>query len=53
MQWGVLQGLWSRFAGAGNRLGSGYNINAILPIYPTPLVGMPGWNDTVCTVKRA
>ncbi len=32
--------------------GAGYNINAILPIQPAPLVGMQGWYDTVCTVKR-
>jgi len=52
MWWGVGQGLWSRLTGAGNGLGAGYNINAILPIYPSPLVGMQGWYDTVCTVKR-
>ncbi len=33
--------------------GAGYNINAILPIYTAPLVGMQGWYDTVCTVRRA
>ena len=33
--------------------GEGYNLNAILPIYPAPLVGMQGWYDTVCTVKKA
>jgi thiosulfate reductase / polysulfide reductase chain A len=27
--------------------GAGYNINAILPIQPAPLVGMQGWYDTV------
>ena len=32
--------------------GSGYNINAILPIQPAPLVGMQGWYDTVCTLKK-
>ncbi len=53
MWWGEGQGLWSRLTGAGNGLGSGYNINAILPIYPSPLVGMQGWYDNVCTVKRA
>ena len=51
--WGAGQGLWSRLTGAGNGLGTGYNINAILPIYPTPLVGMQGWYDTVCTVRAA
>jgi thiosulfate reductase / polysulfide reductase chain A len=32
--------------------GGGYNINAILPIQPAPLVGMQGWYDTVCTLKK-
>ncbi len=32
--------------------GGGYNINAILPIQPAPLVGMQGWYDTVCTLRR-
>ena len=32
--------------------GGGYNINAILPIQPAPLVGMQGWYDTVCTIRR-
>jgi thiosulfate reductase / polysulfide reductase chain A len=32
--------------------GAGYNINAILPIQPAPLVGMQGWYDTVCTLRR-
>ena len=45
-------GLWSRLTGAGNGLGSGYNSNAILPIYPSPLVGMQGWYDTTCTARR-
>jgi len=31
----------------------GYNVNAILPIYPAPLVGMQGWYDTVCTARKA
>lgn len=51
--WGQGEGLWSRLTGAGNGLGSGYNINAALPIYPSPLVGMQGWYDTVCTARRA
>ncbi len=50
--WGAGQGLWSRLTGAGNGLGAGYNINAALPIYPAPLVGMQGWYDTVCTARR-
>jgi hypothetical protein len=32
--------------------GAGYNINAILPIQPAPLVGMQGWYDTVCTLRK-
>jgi thiosulfate reductase / polysulfide reductase chain A len=32
--------------------GAGYNINAILPIQPSPLVGMQGWYDTVCTLRK-
>jgi thiosulfate reductase / polysulfide reductase chain A len=32
--------------------GAGYNINAILPIQSAPLVGMQGWYDTVCTLRR-
>lgn len=32
--------------------GAGYNINAILPIQTAPLVGMQGWYDTVCTIRR-
>ena len=51
--WGQGQGLWSRLTGSGNGLGVGYNINAILPIYPSPLVGMQGWYDTTCTVRKA
>ncbi len=50
--WGQGQGLWSRLTGSGNGLGVGYNINAILPVYPAPLVGMQGWYDTVCTAQK-
>ena len=32
--------------------GAGYNINAILPIYPTPLVGMQGWYDAICSIRK-
>ncbi len=32
--------------------GAGYNINAILPVQPAPLVGMQGWFDTVCTLRK-
>jgi thiosulfate reductase / polysulfide reductase chain A len=52
MWWGTGTSLWSRLTGAGNGLGAGYNINAILPIYPAPLVGMQGWYDTVCSVRK-
>jgi anaerobic selenocysteine-containing dehydrogenase len=49
--WGQGQGLWSWLTG-GNGLGTGYNLNAIMPIYPSPLVGMQGWYDTVCTARK-
>ena len=32
--------------------GNGVNINAILPVNPSPLVGMQSWFDTVCSVKK-
>ncbi|MFN0300467.1 MAG: molybdopterin-dependent oxidoreductase [Burkholderiales bacterium] len=32
--------------------GAGYNVNAILPIQPAPLVGMQGWYDTVCSIRK-
>ena len=32
--------------------GAGYNINAIQPIYSGPLVGMQGWYDTVCSLRK-
>jgi anaerobic selenocysteine-containing dehydrogenase len=41
---------WDRRNGG---TGAGYNINAILPIQPSPLVGMQGWYDTVCTIRKA
>lgn len=44
------QGLWSCLTGAGNGLGVGYTVNAVLPIYPSPLVGMQG---CVCTARKA
>jgi thiosulfate reductase / polysulfide reductase chain A len=40
---------WDRRNGG---TGGGYNINAILPIQPAPLVGMQAWYDTVCTLRR-
>lgn len=43
-------GVWwdKRRGGRGN----GVNINAILPINPSPLVGMQAWYDTVCSIKK-
>ncbi|MEY5099268.1 MAG: hypothetical protein RJA36_1987 [Pseudomonadota bacterium] len=32
--------------------GNGVNINGILPVNPSPLVGMQAWFDTVCSVRR-
>ncbi len=32
--------------------GAGYNVNAILPVQPAPLVGMQGWYDTVCSIRK-
>jgi thiosulfate reductase / polysulfide reductase chain A len=40
---------WSQRNGG---TGAGYNINAILPIQTAPLVGMQGWFDTVCTLRK-
>ena len=40
---------WDRARGG---TGAGYNINAILPIQTAPLVGMQGWYDTICTLKK-
>lgn len=40
---------WAKAAGG---KGAGYNINRILPIQPSPLLGMQGWFDTVCTIRR-
>lgn len=43
-------GLWwdKRNGGRGN----GVNINEILPINPSPLVGMQSWFDTVCSIEK-
>jgi thiosulfate reductase/polysulfide reductase chain A len=43
-------GVWwdERNGGRGN----GVNINAILPVNPSPLVGMQSWFDTVCSVRK-
>ncbi|MBL8895982.1 MAG: molybdopterin-dependent oxidoreductase [Planctomycetes bacterium] len=40
---------WDRARGGA---GAGFNINAILPIQPTPVTGMQAWYDTVCTLRR-
>lgn len=32
--------------------GAGFNINALLPIQPSPVTGMQAWYDTTCTVRR-
>ena len=43
-------GIWwdERLGGFGN----GFNPNGIIPINPSPLVGMQSWNDTVCKIKK-
>ncbi len=43
-------GIWwdKRVGGEGN----GFNPNSIIPINPSPIVGMQAWNDTVCIVKK-
>ncbi len=46
----LTEDLWWDKANGGT--GAGYNINAILPVQPAPLVGMQGWYDTVCTLKK-
>jgi hypothetical protein len=40
---------WDKAAGG---KGAGYNINAILPIQPCPLIGMQAWYDTTRTIRR-
>lgn len=40
---------WDKRAGG---RGNGVNINAILPINPSPMVGMQSWYDTVCSIKK-
>lgn len=32
--------------------GAGYNPNGIIPINPSPLVGMQSWNDTICKITK-
>ena len=42
--------LWWSAADGGK--GAGTNINAILPIQPSPVTGMQSWYDTVCSIRR-
>lgn len=46
----LTHGVWwdERQGGRGN----GVNINEILPINPSPLVGMQSWYDTVCSLQK-
>ncbi|MEX2185762.1 MAG: molybdopterin-dependent oxidoreductase [Pirellulales bacterium] len=32
--------------------GPGFNVNAILPIQPSPVTGMQSWFDTVCAIRK-
>ncbi|MBI5625582.1 MAG: molybdopterin-dependent oxidoreductase, partial [Nitrosomonadales bacterium] len=43
-------GLWWDEKNGGR--GNGVNINALLPINPSPLVGMQSWFDTVCSIRK-
>ena len=47
---GLQHDLWwsEKLGGRGN----GTNINAILPIQPSPMLGMQGWFDTVCSIRK-
>lgn len=38
----------TKYGGAGN----GYNPNSIIPISPSPMVGMQSWNDTICKIRK-
>jgi thiosulfate reductase / polysulfide reductase chain A len=44
------ESLWWDEADGGR--GAGFNVNAILPIQPSPVTGMQSWFDTVCTIRR-
>ena len=48
--WDLANNLWwdKRQGGRGN----GFNLNAIIPIHPSPVTGMQSWFDTVCTVRK-
>jgi len=46
----ITRNLWWSQADGGK--GAGFNINAILPIAPSPLTGMQSWYDTVCTIRK-
>ncbi|MDC0933054.1 molybdopterin-dependent oxidoreductase [Arcobacteraceae bacterium] len=37
-----------KYGGAGN----GFNPNSIIPINPSPMVGMQAWNDTICKISK-
>mgnify|MGYP002663482112 CR=1 FL=1 len=32
--------------------GNGFKPNYVIPINPSPLVGMQSWNDTICKIKK-
>ena len=32
--------------------GAGFNLNAILPIQPSPVTGMQAWYDTTCSIRK-
>lgn len=40
---------WDKKAGG---TGNGFNPNHVIPINPSPIVGMQSWNDTICVVKK-
>lgn len=33
--------------------GNGFNPNHVIPINPSPMVGMQAWNDTICKIKKS
>jgi len=47
----LARNLWWAEAVGGK--GRGFNLNAIIPIHPSPVTGMQSWFDTVCTVRKA
>lgn len=48
--WDLANNLWWDKAAGGR--GNGFNLNAIIPIHPSPVVGMQSWFDTVCSVRK-